>query len=165
MVHRNLFLLLVWHVLRHKNGFWLVFHQIHHSPSRIEVVTAFYKHPIEILSDAILSALCAVSPVGLLADGGVLVQLLCGDRRILLSRKCPNTEVAQIFYPNAGIAFNTSPIQRSSIQLFRHSALGPPVWDGEDTTEFCDRCGFPNWGLEKLGAMLAFKDVYYEEPV
>jgi sterol desaturase/sphingolipid hydroxylase (fatty acid hydroxylase superfamily) len=32
-----------WHVLRHKNGFWLVFHQIHHSPSRIEVATSFYK--------------------------------------------------------------------------------------------------------------------------
>ncbi len=40
-----------WHVLRHKNGFWLVFHQLHHSPSRIEIATSFYKHPIEILSD------------------------------------------------------------------------------------------------------------------
>src|SRR5207302_3060906 len=29
---------------------------IHHSPSRIEVVTSFHKHPIEILSDAMLSA-------------------------------------------------------------------------------------------------------------
>ncbi len=46
-----------WHVLRHKNGFWLIFHQVHHSPSRIEVATSFYKHPLEILSDAILSAL------------------------------------------------------------------------------------------------------------
>jgi hypothetical protein len=46
-----------WHVLRHKNGFWLVFHQVHHSPSRIEIATSFYKHPLEILSDAILSAL------------------------------------------------------------------------------------------------------------
>ena len=36
-----------WHRLRHANGFWLVFHQIHHSPSRIEVLTSFYKHPIE----------------------------------------------------------------------------------------------------------------------
>jgi hypothetical protein len=37
-------------------GWWLFFHQIHHSPSRIELVMSFYKHPIEILSDAILSA-------------------------------------------------------------------------------------------------------------
>ena len=46
-----------WHRVRHLKGFWLIFHQIHHSPSRIEAMTSFYKHPIEILSDAILSAL------------------------------------------------------------------------------------------------------------
>jgi sterol desaturase/sphingolipid hydroxylase (fatty acid hydroxylase superfamily) len=46
-----------WHRVRHMKGFWLIFHQLHHSPSRIEAVTSFYKHPIEILADAILSAL------------------------------------------------------------------------------------------------------------
>ena len=46
-----------WHVLRHRDGFWLMFHQLHHSPSRIELLTSFYKHPLEILSDARLSAL------------------------------------------------------------------------------------------------------------
>ena len=45
-----------WHVLRQKAGFWQIFHQIHHSPSRIELATSFYKHPIEIVSDSILSA-------------------------------------------------------------------------------------------------------------
>jgi sterol desaturase/sphingolipid hydroxylase (fatty acid hydroxylase superfamily) len=27
-----------WHRLRHAKGWWLVFHQIHHSPARIELV-------------------------------------------------------------------------------------------------------------------------------
>ncbi|HEY3655275.1 MAG TPA: sterol desaturase family protein [Steroidobacteraceae bacterium] len=45
-----------WHRLRHAKGWWLAFHQIHHLPSRIELLTSFYKHPIEILCDAILSA-------------------------------------------------------------------------------------------------------------
>ena len=40
-----------WHRLRHAGGWWLAFHQIHHSPSRIEVLTSFYKHPLEILCD------------------------------------------------------------------------------------------------------------------
>jgi sterol desaturase/sphingolipid hydroxylase (fatty acid hydroxylase superfamily) len=30
---------------------------MHHSPSRIEILTSFYKHPIEILADSALSAL------------------------------------------------------------------------------------------------------------
>jgi sterol desaturase/sphingolipid hydroxylase (fatty acid hydroxylase superfamily) len=53
-----------WHRLRHAKGWWLSFHQIHHSPSRIEVVTSFYKHPIEILCDAILSAVILYPVMG-----------------------------------------------------------------------------------------------------
>jgi sterol desaturase/sphingolipid hydroxylase (fatty acid hydroxylase superfamily) len=35
-----------WHRWRHEADFlWLGFHQIHHSPQRIEVITSFYKHP------------------------------------------------------------------------------------------------------------------------
>src|SRR5689334_9629072 len=37
-----------WHRLRHANGWWLLFHQVHHSPARIEAITSFYKHPVEI---------------------------------------------------------------------------------------------------------------------
>jgi sterol desaturase/sphingolipid hydroxylase (fatty acid hydroxylase superfamily) len=44
-----------WHRLRHWRGFWRVFHQVHHSPPRIEVVTSFYRHPIEIAADSTLS--------------------------------------------------------------------------------------------------------------
>jgi sterol desaturase/sphingolipid hydroxylase (fatty acid hydroxylase superfamily) len=43
-----------------------------------------------------------------------------------------------------------------------------PIWDRvfgtyQDTTEFAARCGFPAGAEEKIGAMLAFKDVYFEE--
>jgi hypothetical protein len=31
-------------------------------------------------------------------------------------------------------------------------------------TDFAVRCGFPKGAEEKLGAMLAFRDVYYEDP-
>src|SRR5688572_11457781 len=30
-----------WHRLRHWKVFWRIFHQVHHSPARIEVVTSF----------------------------------------------------------------------------------------------------------------------------
>jgi sterol desaturase/sphingolipid hydroxylase (fatty acid hydroxylase superfamily) len=45
-----------WHRIRHLPGFWVVFHQVHHSPARIEAMTAFYKHPVEILTDSALAA-------------------------------------------------------------------------------------------------------------
>src|SRR5256885_7451734 len=44
-----------WHRARHDSNFlWRVCHQIHHSPRRIEVLTAFYKHPVEIAADSFI---------------------------------------------------------------------------------------------------------------
>src|SRR5580765_983739 len=40
-----------WHRIRHRRGWWVLFHQVHHSPTRIEAITSFYKHPVEILAD------------------------------------------------------------------------------------------------------------------
>jgi sterol desaturase/sphingolipid hydroxylase (fatty acid hydroxylase superfamily) len=60
-----------WHRLRHQPGFWEVFHQIHHSPSRIEIVTAFYKHPIEIAADALVSAIVIYGLLGCSLLGAV----------------------------------------------------------------------------------------------
>src|SRR5438874_9085620 len=46
-----------WHRARHNSDFlWRVFHQVHHSPARIELLTAFYKHPIEIAADSLLTS-------------------------------------------------------------------------------------------------------------
>ena len=45
-----------WHRARHRSDFlWLTLHQIHHSPARIETLTAFYKHPLEIALNSVLS--------------------------------------------------------------------------------------------------------------
>ena len=48
----------------------LIFHQVHHSASRIEVLTSFYKHPVEILVNSFLTAviLFPVLGVSLLAS-------------------------------------------------------------------------------------------------
>jgi sterol desaturase/sphingolipid hydroxylase (fatty acid hydroxylase superfamily) len=46
-----------WHRARHKIPFlWRWFHQVHHSACRIEVLTSFYKHPVEILVNSVLTS-------------------------------------------------------------------------------------------------------------
>src|SRR5689334_17898526 len=46
-----------WHRIRHASRwYWLVFHQIHHSPARIEMLTAFYKHPLEIAVNSMITS-------------------------------------------------------------------------------------------------------------
>ena len=66
-----------WHRWRHEVPFlWRTLHQVHHSPARIEVVTSFYKHPLEILSNASISATLLYVVLGLTpaqAAGAVLI--------------------------------------------------------------------------------------------
>ena len=45
-----------WHRWRHEVPIlWRWLHQLHHSPQRIEVITSFYKHPLEIAVNSVLS--------------------------------------------------------------------------------------------------------------
>ena len=55
-----------WHRARHEIGFlWRWFHQVHHSPQRIEVLTSFYKHPLELIANGALSSFILYAVVGL----------------------------------------------------------------------------------------------------
>ena len=46
-----------WHRWRHEYAvLWRWFHQVHHSPQRIEIITSFYKHPLEITANSVLSS-------------------------------------------------------------------------------------------------------------
>ena len=60
-----------WHRWRHQvDALWLGFHQIHHSPQRIEVITSFYKHPLEMTVNSILGSLIVYTLLGLDLKGG-----------------------------------------------------------------------------------------------
>jgi sterol desaturase/sphingolipid hydroxylase (fatty acid hydroxylase superfamily) len=154
-----------WHRIRHANGFWLVFHQIHHSPSRIELATSFYKHPIEILSDSVLSALVIYPLLGCSMLGAFWYNFLAGT--------------GEYFY-HANV--RTPPWLRFIIQtpelhsihhaydVHAYNYSDVPVWDRlfgtyKDTTAFAKRCGFPRGAEERLAEMLAFRDVYVKDAV
>lgn len=66
-----------WHRWRHEVPFlWRSLHQVHHSPQRMEILTSFYKHPLEILVNAVISSVLLVPVLGLTgsqAAGAVLV--------------------------------------------------------------------------------------------
>jgi sterol desaturase/sphingolipid hydroxylase (fatty acid hydroxylase superfamily) len=92
-----------WHRLRHIHGFWVIFHQVHHSPARIEAITAFYKHPLEILADSALAAIILYPILG-----GTLVQFFCRIRRAVLPFQHQNAAVGEIFHPDPGTPFDPS---------------------------------------------------------
>jgi sterol desaturase/sphingolipid hydroxylase (fatty acid hydroxylase superfamily) len=152
-----------WHVIRHKKGWWLVFHQIHHSPSRIETVTSFYKHPVEILSDAVLSALVLYPLLGCSMLGAFWYNFFAATGEYFYH--------ANIKTPHWLRYFIQTPELHSihhQFDVHNYNYADIPLWDRlfgtyRDTTTFVERCGFPVGAEQKLEEMLAFKDVYIED--
>jgi sterol desaturase/sphingolipid hydroxylase (fatty acid hydroxylase superfamily) len=55
-----------WHRWRHESDvLWRIFHQIHHSPQRIELITSFYKHPLEMIVNSLIGSVLIFSVLGL----------------------------------------------------------------------------------------------------
>lgn len=150
-----------WHRWRHTSDvLWLGFHQIHHSPQRIEVITSFYKHPVEMLVNSILGALIVYSVLGLSLTAGAIYTAL--------------TALGEFFYHTnmrtprwVGFIFQRPEMHRIHHQYGRHrNNYGDIVWwdmlfgTYENPELFTASCGFDDWREQELGSMLLFRDVH-----
>src|SRR5256885_11077931 len=66
-----------WHRFRHESQFfWRLCHQLHHSPRRIELLTSFYKHPVEILLNSLLTGAIVYPLLGCNAQAAAIYMAL-----------------------------------------------------------------------------------------
>ena len=73
-----------WHRWRHEVPFlWRWIHQLHHSPQRLEIVTSFYKHPLEIAVNGVISSAVLYGALGLSPEAGTGAFLLSGLAELL----------------------------------------------------------------------------------
>jgi sterol desaturase/sphingolipid hydroxylase (fatty acid hydroxylase superfamily) len=150
-----------WHRVRHESDFlWRVFHQIHHSPRRIEVITSFYKHPLEMIVNSLIGSLLVYAFLGLSPQAGA-VYTLC-------------TALGEFFYHTSvrtprwvGWFFQRPEMHRIHHQHGRHrNNYGDIVWwdwlfgTYENPATFDHTCGFDADKEEQLPAMLAWRDVH-----
>jgi sterol desaturase/sphingolipid hydroxylase (fatty acid hydroxylase superfamily) len=150
-----------WHRVRHESRFfWLLCHQLHHSPRRIEILTSFYKHPVEIFFNAILSSAIVYGLLGCSIHAAAVYLLV--------------TALAEYFY-HWNIRTPTwlgHVIQRPEshrihhqYQHHTHNYGDLPVWDklfgtfrNADQTPVT--CGFDSWREDRFTDMLVFRDVH-----
>jgi len=149
-----------WHRLRHMDGFWHVFHQVHHSPTRIEALTSFYKHPIEILADSALAALVLYGLLGASLEGALWFNVYAATGEFFYHANFRSPRWLKYF-------LQTPELHSVHHELGVHSYnFGDlPIWDRmfgtyHDADAFRELCGFPNNNERKIGKMLLFRDVY-----
>jgi sterol desaturase/sphingolipid hydroxylase (fatty acid hydroxylase superfamily) len=73
----NVLWLYATHRARHQVKFlWRWLHQVHHSPQRIELLTAFYKHPLEIVAESITGAALLYLVLGLSPRAVLIISVI-----------------------------------------------------------------------------------------
>jgi sterol desaturase/sphingolipid hydroxylase (fatty acid hydroxylase superfamily) len=150
-----------WHRLRHEHTLlWRGFHQIHHSPRRLEVITSFYKHPGEMVVNSIIGSLLVYTLLGLSLEAAG-IYTLC-------------TALGEFFYHTnvrtprwVGWFFQRPEMHRIHHQLGRHkNNYGDITWwdmlfgTYENPAEWVHSCGFDADREQQLLEMLAYKDVH-----
>ncbi|RPH44636.1 MAG: sterol desaturase family protein [Burkholderiales bacterium] len=150
-----------WHRWRHEHALlWRGFHQIHHSPQRLEVITSFYKHPGEMVVNSIIGSVLVYACLGLSPEGAG-VYTLC-------------TALGEFFYHTnvrtprwVGFFFQRPEMHRIHHQHGRHrNNYGDITWwdmlfgTYENPPEWRDRCGFDDDQEQQLLRMLAYRDVH-----
>ena len=149
-----------WHRIRHESKLlWLACHQLHHSPRRLEIATAFYKHPVELFINSLISSSIAYLLLGVSIQAAGWYTLFAG--------------IAEFFYH-----WNfTTPhwvgyiIQRPEAHKVHHQKehhtdnyADLPIIDiafgtFKNPHRFKDQCGFDHWREDRFEDMLAFRDV------
>jgi sterol desaturase/sphingolipid hydroxylase (fatty acid hydroxylase superfamily) len=150
-----------WHRWRHENHYlWRFFHQIHHSPQRLEVITSFYKHPGEMVVNSILGSLLVYAFLGLSLEAGG-VYTLC-------------TALGEFFYHTnvktprwVGLFFQRPEMHRIHHQYERHkNNYGDITWwdmlfgTYENPKDWVHTCGFDDANEQQLLEMLVYRDVH-----
>jgi sterol desaturase/sphingolipid hydroxylase (fatty acid hydroxylase superfamily) len=144
-----------WHRARHEVPFlWRWFHQVHHSPARIEVVTSFYKHPLELIANGFLSSLILHVLVGLSAASASVVVAITGVAELIY-----HCNIRTPYW--LGFVFQRPESHRRHHQLSHHSQnySDLPVWDllfgtFDNPRDNPAECGFGNARELQLVRML-----------
>lgn len=150
-----------WHRARHEVPLlWRSLHQLHHSPVRIEIITSFYKHPLEILINGFLSAFILYVLLGLSVQAVTITVLITGIAELFYHWNVRTPYWLGFFFqrPESHCVHH-----RQGYHCNNYSDL--PLWDMlfgtfENPRIAPERCGFSDELERQIMPMLLGKDVF-----
>lgn len=149
-----------WHRWRHEVPLlWRWLHQFHHSPQRIEIITSFYKHPLEIALNGVLSSAIVYLLVGLSPMGAALAVTLTG-----LAEFVYHWNVSTPHWLGYLIQRPESHCVHHQEGLHHYNYADLPLWDALFGTylnpvEWDERCGFGPTAEHRVLDLLLGRDV------
>ena len=149
-----------WHRARHHSDFlWRWLHQFHHSPQRIEIITSFYKHPFELVTNGILSSAIVYWLVGLDVKAATLAVTLTGIAELFYhwNVKTPYWVGFLIQRPEAHLIHH-----QKGLHAFNYGDL--PLWDMmfgtfRNPRAWAAECGFSEDRELRVADLLIGRDV------
>lgn len=149
-----------WHRLRHASPLaWRLFHQLHHSPKRLQTLTAFYIHPLDMTFDLLITNSIVFVLLGLNLEAAAWFLLITGSAGFLIH--------ANIRLPRwVGYVFQTPEMHRLHHKSGHHSQnYSDIVWWDMLFGTYCnpkqdvDSCGFSDDRESKITSMLLTKKI------
>lgn len=149
-----------WHRARHASDFlWRALHQIHHSASRIETLTAFYKHPLEIMFNSVLAALIVFPLLGAAPEASAWYSVFAalGEFYYHMNIRTPRWTGYFLQRPE-----HHSIHHQLGVHHYNYGDI--TWWDRlfgtfRDADKFSAACGYEGNREQRIFAMLAFRDV------
>ena len=149
-----------WHRALHQNAFlWRKIHQLHHSPQRVESLTAFFAHPIDSAFATLLSCLSAYLILGASAEAAAWALLFTGLFNFYI-----HSDTTSPFW--VGYILQRPEMHRIHHKRGYHANnYGLPIWDilfgtYENTNEYVPEVGFSEENTGRVYDMLKGIDVH-----
>ncbi len=153
-----------WHRLTHQNDWlWRKVHQLHHAPSRIETLTAFYAHPLDTFAAATITCSVAYLLLGTSIESAAWGLLFASIFNLY--------EHSDTSSPSwLGYLTQRPEMHRVHHQLGHHAQnYGLPLWDmlfgtWVNPRLYVSECGFDADKAIRISDMLVGIDVHKNQP-
>ena len=148
-----------WHRAMHKyDALWRIFHQLHHSPSRIESLTSFYMHPFDGIAATFINAFCAYFLFGANIEAAAWGLLFAGLNNLYI-----HLDLTSPYW--LGYVIQRPEMHRVHHKRGFHAQnYGLPIWDllfgtFENPKIRVENCGFVPEQEKRIAEMLRMKNI------
>uniref|UniRef100_A0A6C0C8P2 Fatty acid hydroxylase domain-containing protein n=1 Tax=viral metagenome TaxID=1070528 RepID=A0A6C0C8P2_9ZZZZ len=158
----HIILMYWWHYFRHMiHVLWILFHQFHHSPQRVEILTSFYKHPLEMIINSALMILLSYPVLGISGRSSMWLSIFAGFGEFIYHMNLRTPKFLAYFVQSSvNHTYHHRENSRINCPNYGDIPCFTDILNGTfHNAQTESKSGFNNYRKGDTHAMLRFKDV------